>query len=236
MNKHATPNPRAEKIAGGVATDQRHDSAHKHVDGTAVYIDDMPEPAGTLHVGLGLSKVAHGILKNVDLSAVRAAPGVVDVLTYADVPGENDVSPSNMHDDPVLAQDKVQFFGQPIFAVIAETRDEARRAARLAKIDYDELPAVIDIWDLDPVKDRQVTTPLTLRRGDAAAAIQAAPRRIKNRMWLGGQDHFYLEGQVSLAIPGEDDEVIVYCSTQGPSETQHLVAHALGVPSHAVKV
>ncbi|RVD37981.1 xanthine dehydrogenase molybdopterin binding subunit, partial [Mesorhizobium sp. M8A.F.Ca.ET.023.02.2.1] len=102
--------------------------------------------------------------------------------------------------------------------------------------EYDELPAVIDIWDLDPAKDKQVTTPLILRRGDAAAAIKAAPRRIKNRMWLGGQDHFYLEGQVSLAIPGEDDEVTVYCSTQGPSETQHLVAHTLGVPSNAVTV
>ncbi|MBZ9760592.1 xanthine dehydrogenase molybdopterin binding subunit [Mesorhizobium sp. CA8] len=236
MNKHATPNLKAEKIAGGVATDQRHDSAHKHVSGAAVYIDDMPEPAGTLHIGLGLSTVAHGALKSIDLSAVRSAPGVVDVLTHADVPGENDVSPSNMHDDPVLAEGKVEFYGQPIFAVVAETREEARRAARLAKIEYDELPAVIDIWNLDPVNDKQVTTPLILKRGDAAAAIAAAPRRIKNRMWLGGQDHFYLEGQVSLAIPGEDDEVIVYCSTQGPSETQHLVAHALGVPSHAVTV
>jgi xanthine dehydrogenase large subunit len=141
-----------------------------------------------------------------------------------------------MHDDPVLAEGKVQFFGQPIFAVVAETREAARRAVRLAGIEYDELPAVIDIWDLDPAKDKQVTTPLILKRGDAAAAIEAAPRRIKNRMWLGGQDHFYLEGQVSLAIPGEDDEVTVYCSTQGPSETQHLVAHTLGVPSNAVTV
>ncbi len=211
-------------------------SAHKHVSGAAVYIDDMPEPAGTLHVGLGLSKVAHGTLKSVDLSAVRTAPGVVDVLTYADVPGENDVSPSNMHDDPVLAEGKVQFFGQPIFAVIAETRDAARRAARLARIEYEELPAILGIWPLDPLQDRLVTTPLTLRRGDAAAAIAAAPRQVKGRMKLGGQDHFYLEGQVSLAVPGEDDEVTVYCSTQGPSETQHLVSHVLGVPSHAVTV
>ncbi|MEI5681137.1 MULTISPECIES: xanthine dehydrogenase molybdopterin binding subunit [unclassified Mesorhizobium] len=236
MNKHASPNLKAAKIAGGVHTDQRHDSAHKHVAGTAVYIDDMPEPAGTLHVGIGLSSVAHGKLKSVDLSAVRSAPGVVDVLTYADVPGENDVSPSGMHDDPVFAEDRVQFHGQPIFAVIAETREQGRSAARLAKIEYEELPGIFDIWNLDPEKDKQVTTPLTLTRGDAAAAIAAAPHRIKNRMKLGGQDHFYLEGQVSLAIPGEDDEVIVYCSTQGPSETQHLVAHVLGVPSHAVTV
>lgn len=236
MNKHATPNLKAEAIVGGVHTDQRHDSAHKHVAGTAVYIDDIPEPAGTLHVGLGLSTVAHGALKTVDLAAVRAAPGVVDVLTYADVPGENDVSPSGMHDDPVLAEGKVLFHGQPIFAVIAETREQARHAARLAKIEYQELPAVLNIWNLDPEEDKQVTTPLTLKRGDPTAAIAAAPRRIKNRMRLGGQDHFYLEGQVSLAVPGEDEEVTVYCSTQGPSETQHLVAHVLGVASHSVTV
>ncbi len=235
MTTHA-PNLKAQKIVGGVAASRHHDSAHKHVAGTAVYIDDIAEPAGTLHAGLGLSTVAHGRLKSVDLSAVRAAPGVVDVLTCADVPGENDVSPSGMHDDPVFAEGEVQFHGQPIFCVIATTRDQARHAARLARIEYEELPAIIDIWDLDPEKDRQVTTPLTLRRGDAAAAIAAAPRRVKGRMRLGGQDHFYLEGQVSLAVPGEDDEVVVHCSTQGPSETQHLVAHALGVPSHAVTV
>ena len=118
MTKH-TPNLKAARIVGGVHTDQRHDSAHKHVAGTAVYIDDIAEPAGTLHVGLGLSSVTHGTLKKVDLSAVRSAPGVVDVLTAADVPGENDVSPSGMHDDPILADGKVHFHGQPIFAVIA---------------------------------------------------------------------------------------------------------------------
>jgi len=236
MNKHASPDLKGARIVGGVHTDQRHDSAHKHVAGSAVYIDDMPEPAGTLHAGLGLSTVAHGILKTVDLSAVRAAPGVVDVLTCEDVPGENDISPSGMHDDPVLAEGKVQFHGQPIFCVIAETREQARRAARLARIEYEELEPIVHIWGLDPEKDRQVTTPLTLKRGDAAAAIAASPRRVKGSMKLGGQDHFYLEGQVALAVPGEDDEIVVYSSTQGPSETQHMVAHALGVPSNAVTV
>ncbi len=235
MTRHM-PNLKAQKIVGGVHTEQRHDSAHKHVSGTAVYIDDIPEPAGTLHVGLGLSTVTHGRIRSMDLSAVRSAPGVVGVLTHADVPGENDISPSGMQDDPILAEGKVEFHGQPIFAVVARTRAQARHAARLAKIEYEELPAVLDIAGLDPEKDRLVTTPLTLKRGDAAAAIAAAPHRIAHRMKLGGQDHFYLEGQVSLAVPGEDDEVTIYCSTQGPSETQHLVAQALGVPSHAVTV
>jgi xanthine dehydrogenase large subunit len=235
MNKHA-PSLKAAKIAGGVATSQRHDSARKHVAGTAVYIDDMPEPAGTLHGCLGLSTVTHGTIKNMDLSAVRAAPGVVDVLTAADVPGENDISPTGRHDEPILAEGKVQFFGQPVFCVIAETREQARRATRLAKIEYEELPFVIDVAGLDPKKDKLVTPPLTLKRGDAAKAIADAPRKLKGRMRVGGQEHFYLEGHIAFAVPGEDHDVTIYCSTQHPSEVQHMVGHALGVPSHAVTV
>jgi xanthine dehydrogenase large subunit len=235
MNKH-TPDLKAAAIAGGVHTDQHHDSAHKHVSGQALYIDDLPEPVGTLHGALGLSAVAHGRIRKIDLSAVKAAPGVVWVMTGADVPGENDISPTGRHDEPILAEGKVQFFGQPVFAVIAETREAARRATRLAKIVYEALPAVIDVGGLDPLKDKLVTPPLTLKRGDAAMAIAKAPRRIKGEMRIGGQEHFYLEGHISLAIPGEDGDVTVYCSTQHPSEVQHMVAHALGVPSHAVAV
>jgi xanthine dehydrogenase large subunit len=227
---------KAEKIAGGVATDQRHDSAHKHVNGSAVYIDDMPEPAGTLHGCLGLSTVAHGTIRTIDLSAVRAAPGVVDVLTAKDVPGENDISPTGRHDEPVLADDKVEFFGQPIFAVIAETREQARRACRLAKIEYDELPALIDVADAATNGAKLVTPPLTLSRGNAAEAIAKAPRKLRGQMRVGGQDHFYLEGHIAMAVPGEDQDVTVFSSTQHPSEVQHMVAHALGVPSHAVTV
>jgi len=235
MTKH-TPNLKAARIVGGVHASNTHDSAHKHVSGTAVYIDDITEPAGTLHAGLGLATVAHGKIKSIDLSAVKAAPGVVAALTAKDVPGDNDISPSGMHDDPILAAGEVLFHGQPVFCVVAETRDQARRAARLAKIEYRELDAVIDIWNLDAETHRQVTTPLVLDRGEAKANLEKAPHRIKGRMRLGGQDHFYLEGQVSLAVPGEDDDVTVHCSTQGPSETQHMIAHALGVPSHAVTV
>jgi xanthine dehydrogenase large subunit len=236
MTKHQTIDLKAEKIAGGVATDQRHDSAHKHVSGSAIYIDDMPEPAGTLHGCLGLSTIAHGTVRAIDLSAVRAAPGVVEVLTAKDVPGENDISPTGRHDEPVLADGKVEFFGQPIFVVIAKTREEARRACRLAKIEYDELPAIIDVADAARQGAKLVTPPLTLSRGDAAEAIASAPRRLKGQMRVGGQDHFYLEGHIAMAVPGEDEDVTVYSSTQHPSEVQHMVAHALGVPSHAVTV
>ncbi|MGO4837469.1 molybdopterin cofactor-binding domain-containing protein, partial [Rhizobiaceae sp. 2RAB30] len=130
----------------------------------------------------------------------------------------------------------VQFHGQPIFAVIAETREEARRACRLAVVEYKELPAVIDIGGLDPDNDKLVTPPLTLKRGDAAEAIAKSPRRVKGKIRMGGQDHFYLEGHIALAIPGEDQDVTIYSSTQHPSEVQHMVAHALDVPSHAVTI
>jgi xanthine dehydrogenase large subunit len=236
MNKHATPNLKPETISGGVTAARPHDSAHKHVAGSAIYIDDMPEPAGTLHGCLGLSTIAHGTVRSMELSAVRAAPGVVDVLVAADIPGENDISPTGRHDEPVLTDGKVQFYGQPLFCVIAETREAARRACRLAKVAYEELPFVTDIGELDPLKDKLVTPNLTLKRGDAAQAILTAPRRLKGQMRIGGQDHFYLEGQIAMAIPGEDSDVTVYSSTQHPSEVQHMVSHALGVPSHAVTV
>ena len=225
-----------EKIEGGVREKLRHDSAHKHVTGLAVYIDDMPEPAGLLHGYLGLSTVAHGMLKSVDLDAVRAAPGVVDVLTATDVPGTNDISPTGLDDEPILAEGRIQFLGQPIFAVIAKTRDQARRASMLGNIEYEELPAVFDVASARNSGGKAVTKPLTLKRGDVEGAMAAAPLRLKGSMNLGGQDHFYLEGHIALVVPGEDRDVTVYASTQHPSEVQHMVSHALGVPSNAVSV
>jgi xanthine dehydrogenase large subunit len=220
-------------IRGGVHSAQRHDSGHKHVAGAAAYADDLPEPQGLLHLCLGLSSVAHARLKRVDLAAVRAASGVVAVLTASDIPGVNDISPTHRHDEPILAEDLVEYAGQPIFVVAAETRDQARRAARLAVIDYEELPAVLSFEDARR-SSRLVTEPMTLQRGDAAAALAKAPRRIKGRMAVGGQEHFYLESQIALALPGEDDEVRVISSTQHPTEIQTMVAGALGVPANAV--
>ena len=145
----------------------------------------------------------------VDLAPVRAAPGVVCVLTAADMPGENDVSPTHRHDEPLLATDLVEFVGQPLFAVVADTRDQARRAARLAVVEYEELPAVLDV---DAA--RAAGSP-GHRSADAAPrrcrGRDRSPRRAGStgRMAIGGQEHFYLEGQIALAIPGEDDEVTV---------------------------
>ena len=213
-----------------------HDSGPKHVSGTAEYIDDIVEPVGTLHAYLGLSERAHARIVDIDFDAVKQAPGVVGVLTADDIPGVNDVSSSHQDDEPVFAPGEVQFWGQPIFAVIAETRDQARRAAKLVRIAYEDLPAALDVDAAMGAGGRLVTTPLKLERGDVATGLAGAERRIKGRIAIGGQDHFYLEGQISLALPGEDDDIVLYTSTQHPSEVQLMVAHVLDTHQHAVTV
>ncbi|MBR0932721.1 xanthine dehydrogenase molybdopterin binding subunit [Bradyrhizobium jicamae] len=227
--------PQAATLKSGVAASLPHDSAGRHVTGEAVYIDDMPEPEGMVHVYVGLSERAHARLVDVDLSRVRSAPGVLAVFTAADIPGDNDVSPQHLHDEPLLATDRVEFAGQPVFIVAAGTRLEARAAVRLAAITYDDLPPVLDI-DAAKATGKLVTTPMTLARGDAAAALAAAPRRISARLQIGGQEHFYLESQIAYAVPGEEDDVTVYSSTQNPTEVQHMVSVTLGVPAHAVTI
>ena len=223
-------------VRGGVHSAERHDSAHKHVTGAADYIDDMAEPVGTLHAYLGLSEVAHAEIASIDLSAVRAAPGVVDVLTAADIPAVNDVSPVHAHDDPVFAEDNVMFWGQPVFAVIAESREQARRAAALARIEYRPLDAAIDIDAAIAAGSDLVTKPLRLERGSVDKALAEAPNRITGNMEIGGQDHFYLEGHIAFAIPGEDEIVTIHSSTQHPSEAQTLVSQVLGVAANAISV
>ena len=213
-----------------------HDSGPKHVAGAAEYIDDIVEPVGTLHAYLGLSERAHAEIVDLDLEAVRQAPGIIDVLTAADIPGVNDVSPSHLHDEPIFAPGLVQFYGQPMFAVIAETRDLARRASKLARVSYRDLPAALDVEAAIAAGGKLVTSPLKLERGDVAAGMAKAGRRVKGRIAIGGQDHFYLEGQISLAVPGEDDDVVIHCSTQHPSEVQLMVATVLGTHQHAVTV
>lgn len=212
-----------------------HDSAHKHVTGEAVYIDDIVEPTGLLHAYLGLSEIANGKIISMDLSAVQSAAGVVGVLTSDDVTGPNDISPTGKCDDPVFAQE-ISFHGQPIFAVLAKTRIQARHAATLANIKYERQPHLTDVLDAQKQDYPLVTEPLTLKRGDAPTALENSTKRIKGQMRIGGQDHFYLESHIAMAIPGEDDDVLVYSSTQHPSEVQHMVSHALNIPSNAVNV
>ncbi|MBR3191404.1 xanthine dehydrogenase molybdopterin binding subunit [Bosea sp. (in: a-proteobacteria)] len=219
-----------------VGSPLKHDSAEKHVAGEALYIDDIAEPAGLAHAYIGLSTIAHGKLLSLDLSAVEAAPGVLSVLTANDIPGENDISSTHKHDEPVFATSDILHHGQPLFAVIAETREQARHAALLARATYDEAPPLLDVAAARAAGSELVTEPLRLERGDLAAALAASPRRLKGSMAIGGQDHFYLESQISLAIPGEDQDMLVLCSTQHPSEVQHMVANVLGVGAHAVTI
>jgi xanthine dehydrogenase large subunit len=231
MNKHETP----ISIAS-LHTSTRHDSGPKHVTGTAEYIDDMIEPAGTMHAYLALSTRAHAEIVSIDYEAVRSAPGVIGVLTAQDIPGENDVSPSHKHDEPIFAMGKVHFWGQPLFAVIAETRDQARRAAHLAKVEYRDLPFATTVRSAQAAGGALVTEPLKLERGDVEAGLAAAPRRVRGSIEIGGQDHFYLEGQISMAVPGEDEDVTVHASTQHPSEVQLMVAQVLAIRQHAVTI
>ena len=218
-----------------VAKPLPHDAARLHVTGQARYVDDIPLPANTLHLAFGLSSVARGRITGMDLSAVRAAPGVVMVLTADDLPFANDVSPS-AHDEPLLATGVVHHVGQPIFAVVAESHLAARQAARLGKIDYAEDAPILTIEEALTANSRFEDGPRIYAKGDAAAAIAAAPHRVEGRFELGGQEHFYLEGQAALALPQEGGDMVVHSSTQHPTEVQHKVAEALGAPMHAVRV
>ena len=212
-----------------------HESARLHVAGEATYIDDQPELAGTLHAALGLSPVAHGRLKGIDLAALRALPGVVDVITAADIPGLNDCG-AIVHDDPILADGTVHYLGQPVFAVLSHDRELARRAAAQAKafLDIEELPALLTPEAAHAAK-QYVVPPMRMARGDAPTALAQAPHQLKGHIQLGGQEQFYLEGQISYAIPQEGG-MLVHCSTQHPSEMQHAVAHALHLHAHQVQV
>ncbi len=224
------------EATGEVGRSRPHESAHLHVAGVAPYTDDLPEPAGTLHVALGLSPLAHGVLLGIDIDRVRAMPGVVDVLSAPDIPGENECG-SLVKDDPILADGVLRYRGQPVFAVVATTRDAARRAAALAPqvIRAEPRPAILTPQEAHAAQ-QYVVPAMHLTRGDAAAAIAAAPQRLQLQFDVGGQEHFYLEGQVSIALPVEDRGMQVWCSTQHPSEMQHLIAHALQRPAHAVQV
>ena len=224
----------ADAIEGGVHQNHLHDSAHKHVSGTAVYIDDIPEPPGCLQVYIGMSTKPHAKVKSLDVSKARAAEGVACVLTADDIPGINDYSPV-MGDDPIFANELVEYVGQSMFAVAADSIDAARAAAKLVDIDYEELPAILTIEEALE-KESYVLNPNMMQRGDSQAALSKAEHRVSGRLQMGGQDHFYLEGHIALAIPGEDDDVLVHSSTQHPSEVQHNVAKALGVSDHCVTI
>ncbi len=234
---------RAHQAGARVGISQAHESAQLHVTGSATYTDDIPELAGTLHCALGLAPVAAGQLLSIDLDALRAMPGVVRVFTAEDIPGTNDWG-SIVHDDPILCAGDIRYLGQPVFAVVAETREQARRAAALAKqVLRVEAAAPVLTPQQAHAKGQYVVDPMHLVRSESGldeagirARIANAPHRLQGQLDVGGQEQFYLEGQISYATPKEGGAMHVHCSTQHPSEMQHLVAHALGVQAHAVQV
>ncbi len=221
-------------MSDAVSQPLRHDSAEGHVAGSARYVDDLAEAPGTLHLAFGLATDGHARLTGLDLTAVRAAPGVIAVFTAADIPGENNVGPV-IHDDRLFAEDEILYPGQPLFVVAATSTRAARVAARLAKAETASLPALVTIAEaLDASSELEL--PQRMARGDAQAALERAAHRLSGSLEMGGQEHFYLEGQAALATPGEAGQIHVVSSTQHPSEVQHLIATLLGLSSADVTV
>src|SRR5882757_4323514 len=212
----------------------RHESAHLHVTGRALYADDIPLPADTLHAAFGLSRIAHGRVRALDLAALQLLPGVVALATAADIPGENNYG-SVLHDDPIFAADLVQYAGQPLFAVAATSYSAARRAAGAGHIAYEELPAILDIRAALAAQSFVLPTE-RLVRGQPHEALTHAAHRLRGTVCIGGQDHFYLEGQIAIALPQEDGAMLLHSSTQHPSEVQQIVARALGRRAHDITV
>ncbi|AYQ26772.1 MULTISPECIES: xanthine dehydrogenase molybdopterin binding subunit [unclassified Polaromonas] len=211
-----------------------HESARAQVAGAATYVDDIPEVRGTLHAAPILSTVAHGKLLGVDTTAALAMPGVRDVILARDIPGDP-VLGNFSHDEPVFAQDTVQHIGQVIGVVVADTVMQARSAARNVVCKIEPLPAILNVQDALKAES-YVLPPVFVRRGDAAAALKKAAHTLHGTLEVGGQEHFYLEGQVAYVVPQEQQQWLVYSSTQHPGEIQHWVSHALGITNNAVRV
>ncbi len=222
------------QIVGGVGQSRKHESADLHVSGEAYYVDDRPATQGQLYAAVGQSSKAHAKIKSIDLSSVKTAEGVVAVVTVDDVPGITDIGPV-FPGDPILAIDKVEYVGQPIFAVAAISDDLAKRAVKLAKIEYESLEAVLSVTDA-LAKDNHVRPSYSMKRGDAHTAINHSTHQLSGQISIGGQEHFYLEGQVSTAEPTDDGGMVVYSSSQHPTEVQKLVAEVLKLPFNKVVV
>ncbi|MFS2226000.1 xanthine dehydrogenase molybdopterin binding subunit [Pantoea sp. B65] len=221
-------------IQTGVGRSNKHESAEKHVTGEAIYIDDRLEFPGQLHLCPRLSEHAHALITRIDTSPCYAIPGVVQVLTWQDVPGDGDIGPLEPG-DPLMAKDRVEYAGQVILAVAAETPQAARAAAQAAIIEYKPLTPLLDVKQA--LEQRSfVQEPHIHQRGDADAALARAPHRVSGEFHIGGQEHFYLETQVAMVIPGEDHTLQVFSSTQNPTEVQKLVASVMGISMNKVTI
>jgi xanthine dehydrogenase large subunit len=218
-----------------VARPLPHDAAPLHVTGAARYVDDIPVPSDCLHLAFGLSKVAKGRLVHLDLSAVRSAPGVATVLSGADFDTIPDCSPS-AHDEPLVSDGTIHYAGQPLFLVAAESHLLARKAAALAVVEIDEETPILTIDEALAAGSIFEEGPRVYAKGDVDAALARAARIVEGSVEIGGQEHFYLEGQAALVLPQEGGDMVVQSSSQHPTEIQHKVADAIGRPMHAVRV
>ena len=195
------------RIRGGVHAAVRHDSAVGHVTGAALYLDDIPTVPGTLEAALVLSPHAHARIRRIDLSRALAAPGVVAAITAADIPGKNDIAPIRS-DEPLLAADLVEYEGQPVAAVAADTLDQARAAAKLVEVEYEPLPPILTVEEA-LAQESFVAPPQKHGARRCRRGADSAPHRLTGEFRCGGQDHFYLEGQIAFAMPGEDGDMHV---------------------------
>ena len=211
-----------------------HDSGIKHVSGLAEYTDDISEPLNTLYGAIGWSKKAHAKIKKIDLTSVRKSEGVVSVVTYSDIPGRNDVGPV-FDGDPIFPQKKIEYYGQPLFAVAATSMEFARKAVLKAEIFYQELKPIITIKDALK-KNSLLFNPRIIKKGNPSQKISKSKHKLKGNFTTGSQEHFYLEGQVALVIPKEDNNFLIYSSTQHPSETQQIIAKMLNQKSNSIDV
>jgi xanthine dehydrogenase large subunit len=243
----SSPTPSPEPVSP-LHAPAPHESGLKHTSGEALYVDDLPEPPGMLVGHVLLSPHAHARILSKDASRARQVPGVHAILFAEDIPGENQIAPVPViHDEPLLAEGEVHCVGQLVALVVAESAAAARRAAALLEVKYEELPAVLSVKEAVeagaflpdarvPGVPEQFRVPHLIRRGEPEAVLATSPVRITGECMTGGQDHFYLETQVALAVPQEDGAVHVWSSTQHPSEVQILVAEVLGLPRHSVVV
>ncbi len=211
-----------------------HDSAYKHVSGAAEYTDDIKEPYDTLYGAIGWSKKAFAKINKIDLSEVINSEGVVTVINHLDIPGRNDVGPV-FDGDPIFVKNKVEFYGQPIFAVAATSIELARKAVLKAKINYSEYEPIVTLKD-SLNKKNLLFDVRKINKGNAQKKILRSKHTLKGNFTTGSQEHFYLEGQVAFVIPKEDNEMKVYSSTQHPSETQQLIAKILNQKSNSITV
>lgn len=215
-----------------IGTSAKHDSAISHVMGTATYVDDVLKPQGTLHLAVGKSLHAHAKVLGMDLNAVRASGGVVDVLTFKDLAAKTDIG-AVFDGEPLMVDDLTEYVGQTLFVVAATSHRAAKQAALKAIVEYEPLPAILSI-DAALEQQQFVRPSHFMQRGDAEAALASAPIRIDGHIHMRGQEHFYLEGQVAYVVPSDDGGLEVYSSSQHPSEVQQLVAEVTDLPFHAV--